>query len=172
MNIPADRSGQINASVVETMRQVGLAINNTFRVDVVAQENMSGSCKEGMLELEVPKGAAFDYIVTMEDLAQGQRVANYSIDFQRSGSSAWEVLVPPVWANHSHAPAPLRDRPDGNDPRDSHIGRKRIDVPVVKTSGPGAVDIAKIRLNCIRALEEPIYIRKMSLHRRNVPWEA
>ena len=38
----------------------------------------------------------FDYVSTMEDLTQGQRIGNYSIDFQRKGSQQWETLVPPV----------------------------------------------------------------------------
>lgn len=189
MNIPPDRTGQMNASVVATMRQVGLAINNTFHQSVASAPATSGQCTSGLVELSVPSGGAFDYIVSMEDLTRGQRVANYSVDFQRRGSSTWETLVPPVWRNTSHvasgdsaaphaAPAqrmlwgaPLRDRPDGNDPRDSHIGHKRIDVPVVTTSGAGAIDIARVRLNCIAALEEPVYIRAFSLHRRNVPWD-
>jgi hypothetical protein len=45
----------------------------------------------------------------------------------------WEVLVPPVVANKTHRTGSttngLHDRPDGHDPRDSHIGHKRIDVP-------------------------------------------
>lgn len=38
----------------------------------------------------------FDFISTMEDLTNGQRIGNYSIDYQRKGSDQWEVLVPPV----------------------------------------------------------------------------
>ena len=65
------------------------------------------------------------------------------------------------------------DRPDGHDPRDSHIGHKRIDLPDVnvKTSGPGAVQIASVRLNCLRAIAEPVHVRSFSLHKRTVPWE-
>ena len=99
---------------------------------------------------------------------QGQRIANYTIEFQRPSSSVWETIVPPVWATKGGG---LRDRPDGQDPRDSHIGHKRIDTPVVATHGPGAVAIGRIRFVCIRALEEPVYIRSLSIHKRSVPWE-
>ena len=66
----------------------------------------------------------------------------------------------------------LGDRPDGNDPRDSHIGHKRIDLPEVRTAGAGALKIAKVRLNCLRAIEEPVHIRSFSLHKKTVPWES
>jgi len=132
------------------------------------------------------KGRPFDYVVTMEDLAQGQRIGNYSIDFMRQGSKVWEVLVPPVHkkkktpsltASPTASPT-VGDRPDGHDPRDQYVGRKRIDTPVVKTSGPGAVRIAKVRFNCLRlvaSVDDPrdsdVYLRQFSLHRRVVPWE-
>lgn len=65
----------------------------------------------------------------------------------------------------------LGDRPDGQDPRDSHIGHKRIDLPEVATRGAKALKIAKVRLNCIEAWEEPVYVRSFSVHKKSVPWE-
>ena len=72
------------------------------------------------------------------------------------------MLVPPVITNATTATirsgkssgsvsGGLKDRPDVNDPRDSHVGHKRIDVPKqgVVTSGAGALKIAEIRFNCI-----------------------
>lgn len=69
-----------------------------------------------------------------------------------------------------------RDRPDGHDPRDQYVGHKRIDTPIVKTSGAGAVDVATVRLNCHRLVAsveagEPVFVRRMSLHKRKVPWD-
>lgn len=68
------------------------------------------------------------------------------------------------------------DRPDGHDPRDQYVGHKRIDTPIVKTSGAGAVEVAKVRLNCHRLVASvepggPVYVRRMSLHKRRVPWD-
>ena len=65
----------------------------------------------------------------------------------------------------------LRDRPDGHDPRDSHIGHKRIDLPVVPTAGAGALRIKSVRLNCLGAFEEPVHVKSFSLHKKTVPWE-
>jgi len=106
----------------------------------------------------------------MEDLAHGQRIANYSFDYQAVGSDVWEVLVPAVVPNATA----LGDRPDGHDPRDSHVGHKRVDRPVPATgarAGAG-VKVARVRFNCLAAYEEPIYVRSIELRERQVPWEA
>ena len=57
------------------------------------------------------------------------------------------------------------------DPRDAHIGHKRIDLPIVATSGVGAIRMKAVRLNCIEAFEEPVNVRSFSLHKKTVPWE-
>jgi hypothetical protein len=203
------------------MVDVGKAINNTFHSNVAATGNVSGSCALGMAELVLQGAPQFDFVMSMEDLRLGQRIANYSVDFRRVGSSAWEPLVPP-----SNLSA-YGDRPDGHggsapatrggphihtpqrhpitrllplhcvaDPRDSFIGHKRIDFPgagrmgdaqhgcalwyadarcrcwaVIAASGAAAVPVAAVRFNCLAALEEPVYLRSFSLHRKVVPWE-
>jgi hypothetical protein len=114
----------------------------------------------------VPVGAHFDFVMAAEDIAYGARIANYSIEYQLANSSDWHVLVPPVWKKLP-APAGMGDRPDGHDPRDSHIGRKRIDTPIVS-----AVGVARVRLNCIEAFQTPVHVRNFSLHQKVVPWEA
>jgi hypothetical protein len=200
MNIAPTASGLLNKSVVAVMHEAGKAINDTFHLNHVGTvAAVSGACGLGVATVEVTVAGGFDYIVSMEDLSKGQRIGNYSIDFQRRGSDVWEVLVPPVQpvANSSNGgtneariqPAAGghhgnsgraegrgkdRDRPDGSDPRDQYIGRLRIDVPVVNTA---EIDIARVRLNCIRLIEAvpdgaPVFVRRFSLHRRRVPWET
>ena len=172
MNIPPERSGRMNASVVKVMAAAGKAINDTFHKNVAVAPAVSGKCTTGIATLTVPDGAAFDYVVSAEDMTKGARFANYSIEYQRAGSSEWEVLVPPCppkGCGGSGAPdgGQLGDRPDGHDPRDSHIGHKRIDVPIVKTSS----GIKALRLNCIAAFEEPVHVKSFSIHKKTVPWE-
>ena len=128
----------------------------------------------------------------MEQLALGQRIGNYSVEFMRAGGTEWEVLVPPVQKKRDEeeeakdekkdyaddvVAEEVGDRPDGHDPRDQYVGHKRIDVPVVRTSGPGAVEIARVRFNCIQLIERPelpagsqVHLRQFSPTRR-VPWE-
>ena len=62
------------------------------------------------------------------------------------------------------------------DPRDQYIGHKRIDVPIVQTSGAGAISIKQVRLNFLRLIKsveagEPVYVRSLSLHKKVVPWD-
>jgi len=179
MNIPPERTGRMNRSVNEVMHQVGLALNNTFKRSVVKKEAQRAQCVEGAVVLEV-EGKPFDYVLTMEELANGQRIANYSVDFTRVGSEKWEVLIPLCDKNKTTGKCNppkqvlqgnVGDRPDGSDPRDQYIGRKRIDFPIVHTSGKQAVKIDKVRFNCHRTLVEPIYLRQFSLHKKTVPWE-
>lgn len=172
MNAPPDRTGLMNASVVQTMTGAGKAINDTFyRNNVGIVRDASAGCGDAVAVLNVSReGRPIDYVLTMEDLSLGQRIANYSIDFRRPGSKVWEILVPPVWAKKDG----VSDRPDGHDPRDSYIGHKRIDLPVVARDTP----IAQVRFNCLRAIRPgaggssatTVRLRQFSLHERIVPW--
>ena len=60
---------------------------------------------------------------------------------------------------------------DGHDPRDQYVGHKRIDFPIVPTSGAGAVAVAQARFSCHRAIEAPVHLRSFALHKKVVPWE-
>ena len=104
-----------------------------------------------------------------EDLFQGQRVANYTFEYQAVGSDTWEVLVPPVILKKTA----VGDRPDGNDPRDQYIGRYRIDLPVANVSAASGalVKVAKVRFNCLRSLYDPINLNSIELRVKQVPWE-
>jgi alpha-L-fucosidase len=181
MNIPPERTGRMNVSVAKVMKQVGRALNDTFRRAVAeTTEVLSGPCGPAIATLHLPAGAPltesdlqsggalFDYVVSMEDLTHGQRIANYSVECQRGAGADWEMLVPPVIKNSSVSVSGVGDRPDGHDPRDPYVGHKRIDVPLKGTRTQG---ITAVRFNCIRSLQDPVYVRKLSLHKRTVPWE-
>ena len=191
LNSPPTANGLYEPSVVKVMKDLGTAINDTFHKSVVAtpfDQDISAPCTTGIVELDVPAAAPFDYIMAMEDLSQGQRIANYSLDFQRVGSPHWETLVPPVLANNTITnagsgsgtgsgiahKANVRDRPDGHDPRDSFIGHKRIDIPVVDTH---SIAVSRVRFNClgllptVEANDAKVHLRSLSLHRKKVPWQ-
>jgi hypothetical protein len=167
----------MNASVADVMNEAGLALNATFKSAPVAGFT-SGPMNASVgvpivIELPGSGGQMFDYVVSMEDLRFGQRVANYSFEFQAVGSQDWEVLVPPVINNKTSGG--LGDRPDGHDPRDSYLGHKRIDFPVVNTStamsgGGPVVPVARVRFSVLRALAEPVYLRSITLRLKQAPW--
>lgn len=187
-NCPAERTGRMNASVALVMRDAGLALNATFKAAPVAGwAEGSGTVNTTVgvpivVELPGSGGEQFDYVVTLEDLRYGQRIANYTVEYQAVGSSQWEVLVPPVIANKTAAGSASLggreqpgDRPDGHDPRDQYVGRKRIDTPVVNTStamsdGGPVVAVARVRFTCLRALEEPVFLSSFTLRLQQAPW--
>ena len=151
-------------------RRPGRAINDTFHLhDLGKATAVAGRCGAGVVTLNTTGG--FDYIVTMEDLARGQRVGNYSIEGRRVGSDQWEILVPPVPARAAAGPSAVEDRPDGHDPRDSYIGHRRIDTPIAATG-----DVRQVRFNCIRVTKPVddgmIHLRQFSLHKAITPWGA
>ena len=177
-NAPAERTGRMNVSAAAEMFDAGLALNATFAgAPVAGFETGPVNVSVGVpLVVDLPGagGQPFDYVVAMEDLRFGQRIANYSIDYMAVGSSVWEVLVPPVVKN---ATAPFGDRPDGHDPRDQYLGHRRIDFPVVNTSsfasgGGPVVPVARVRFNVLRALAEPAVLRSLTLRLRQTPWGA
>lgn len=166
MNIPPERTGKMNQSVVKVMNQVGQAINDTFKLHHQGMsKDASGPCGVGVASVKVQ--GAFDYIVTMEDLQYGQLIGNYSIEYRLKQSTKWSMLVPPVQKKS------LTDRPDGHDPRDQYVGHKRIDFPIINTTQS---NIEEVRFNCIRLIDRGlpndshVHLRQFSLHRKQVPW--
>ena len=173
-NIAPNKEGLINASVIQVMADTGKAINDTFKLNDAGKivDLAPLPCSVGAVVLDV--SGPFDYVLTMEDMRHGQRVANYSIEYKLKGSTAWAMLVPPLYANASAPASSLGDRPDGNDPRDQYVGRKRIDIPLLEARG---LPIEQVRFNCNRLAEsvdaddKVIHLRQFSVHRKLVPWE-
>ncbi len=170
-NCPAERTGKMNTSLAAAMHVAGAALNATFRAAPLASLTATSGACATPIELDLPSGGGqpFDYVVSMEDLTYGQRIGNYSFSYMAVGGTEWLTLIPPV----NSSAVSLGDRPDGHDPRDSHIGHKRVDRPIVATgANAGAtIKVARIRFECISAYEEPIYIRSIELRERQVPWE-
>ena len=163
MNIAPERTGKMNASVAAVMRDVGKALNDTFGTSVAALGGpVEATCFGDPVVLEMPPGATatVDYVVLAEDLRFGQRVANYTVEYEDRAGGGWQVLVPPA------SDAGLDDRPDGRDPRDSRVGHKRVDAAVRPLA-----TIARVRFVCLRALAPTIHLRSFSVHTRRVPWE-
>jgi len=177
-NIAPQANGRLKDSVVTVMQQTGKALNDTFRLNHAGKVTaVSGPCQHGVAVIQLAPGVGrIDYIVTMEDLTQGQRIGNYSVEYQVRGSSEWKILVPAVAATGNatatggYGHGSYGDRPDGHDPRDQHVGHKRIDTPIVDT---GTFELGAVRFNCLKTIagSESIFIRQFSLHKKIVPWE-
>ena len=73
------------------MFTVGQALNDTFHTSVANATDAMNVCADGVVALTGLGGKPFDYVVTMENLEMGQRIANYSVEYQAEGSTNWEV---------------------------------------------------------------------------------
>lgn len=166
INIPPDRNGQIPQAYVDVMATVGKGIRDTFTTPVAAVKTVSTACSTPVT-LTIPTGSQFDYVETKEDFTLSQRIMNYSIEYRTSPSGDWLPLVPAVPLHKPSLAGTLQDRPAGGDPRDSHVGFRRIDTPVIADT----TDIVEIRFSCIRALTDDIHLKSFSVYKKNLPWE-
>jgi len=167
INIPPDRNGQIPPEFVEVMEQVGRGIRDTFTTPLAAVAGVTTSCG-APVTLAIPAGTQFDYIESKEDLTKSQRIMNYSVEYRTSPTADWLPLVPPVLPNTA-APLPggLADRPAGADPRDSHVGFRRIDTPVLSDTSR----VTEIRFSCLRATQPEVHLASLAVYKKSVPWE-
>jgi len=171
INVGADRTGRIPDAHAAVMAEAGKAIRDTFTTPVAAVGPIALNSSEHVV-LQLP-GKAFDYIETKEDLTKSQRIMNYSIEYRTAATAEWKTLVPAVHlhrgkeAGGTNAGGRLGDRPAGADPRDSHIGFRRIDVPL---GGVPTADVTEIRFNCLRSLGDTFYLKSFAVFKANLPW--
>lgn len=130
----------------------------------------------------------FDYIMSMENLENGQIIANYSVEYSRASSPGkWEMLVQaggdcgphPGVSQHCYGGIRLGtavgDPVAGYFPRDQHIGSRRIDVPQNTSTwhSHGGKDVVAVRFNCLAAYGGlAIELRSFSLHKKCFEWEG
>jgi len=98
MNQTPDRSGLIPEPDVRRTAEFGAEIKRRFGASVAEAQG-----KGPTMELALPRPRRIDHVVTMEDIAQGQRVREYRVEGLAGGE--WRELV-----------------------RGTSIGQKKIDV--------------------------------------------
>ena len=182
----------MNASVAAVMAQVGRAISNTFDRSVGAvQSNVSGPCVAGFATVRAAGSGTldFDFIMSREDLVGGQRIANYSVEYERVGRpGSWEMLVqvggdcgphpgqppcPKLTASLRRPEGRLGDPVAGYFARDQHVGTRRIDVPQNTSSWHKHKDeVSAVRFSCAGAYAEPVSLASFSLHKKCADWEG
>jgi alpha-L-fucosidase len=208
LNIAPNMTGLMTQGVVDVMTDFGDARNRTFGTNLGLLGATSGGCGTGhesdfVLDVSSASPAvtvgALDYVSTREDLGvAGQRIQNYTVEYQVAGDSKWQTLVPaptcyPWQDKHCvNAPncnlnstervestGPLGDAPSASYPRDAYIGNRRFDCP--KAAGGPALPsdstvVTAVRFVCIEAIVpgEPVHIRDFSIHQHQAsflpPW--
>ena len=137
LNIPPDKTGQINASMAATVAELGAALSATYLSPVASLPGGGApgtlpACRNTSLIVELaPAGAAFDQVVLTEGLeARGQIVTGFTLEVERAAA-------PNVWA-----PLP-GDRAAG-----STVGAR-----VTALTGAAVTGASRLRFNCTRSAD-------------------
>ena len=145
INLPPDRQGLIPAETVADAKAWGDTIRKLFYGPFIAETETAQPGSE--VELTWEKPCRIDHVMLMENIANGQKVANYTLEAFVDGK--WQAVVP---ANR------FKYCPEGYNasPGFETIGHKKIDriVPVVTD---------KLRFRCTKAAAEPVEIAKFAV---------
>lgn len=145
MNLPPDDRGLIQEDMAETARQFGAELSRRFDHPIAATTNIPTG---DTAELGWEKPSQIDTIVTMENIAEGQKIVSYTLEAMVDGM--WIPIKP---ANTlSNPPAGFNASPGFGT-----IGHKKIDhvEPVVTN---------RIRLKCTQSLESPVKLRSIAAY--------
>ncbi len=144
INLPPDNRGRIQDDMVAAAEKLGTYIKEAFANPVAELKKVK---KGDTFELSWKTPQKINTIVTMENIANGQKIAKYNLQ-------AW---VDGAWVDMPAKNRHISYKPYNNKPGYETIGHKKIDVvdPVVTT---------KIRLCVLEAVASPAEIRSMAVH--------
>ena len=95
LNVPPDRRGLIQEADAESLRGFGRMMNAKFAHNLAAGAKVKASPTEFVYNLR--KEATFDLVRVKEDIALGQRIGGFTVDYWKDG--AWtEFASAPVSA--------------------------------------------------------------------------
>ncbi|HEY3897075.1 MAG TPA: alpha-L-fucosidase [Chthoniobacter sp.] len=145
VNLPPDDRGLIPDDLVAAAKEFGNEISRRFSKPIAqANEVRNGD----MVELKWPKPCPINTIVLRENIADGQKIAAYTLEARVSGD--WVPLLP---ANHF----PTAKPPFNPSPDFETIGQKKIDrvEPVVTD---------QIRFRCLKSIAQPTELRSIAVY--------
>lgn len=143
INLPPDNRGLVPDDIVAAAEAFGKEIHRRFASPVAElHEVTAGDTVE--VAWETPR--RIDTVVSMENIANGQKVAAYTLEAFVDGE--WQALEP---ANKLMSRKPYNNRPGYQT-----IGHKKIDrvAPVVTN---------RVRFRCLASVTEPVEIRRLSV---------
>jgi len=145
INLPPDNRGLVPDDIVAAAKAFGDEIRNRF-ANPVAELNEVQTGEIVELSWEIP--AEINTVILMENIANGQKVAKYTLEAYVDGK--WQALKA---ANHF----PIAEPPYNPNPGYETIGHKKIDrvEPVVTN---------RIRFRCLESVAEPVELRQMEVH--------
>ena len=143
INLPPDTRGLVPDDIAAAAKAFGDDIRKRFSNPIAETRGVK---KNTIVELTWERPTEINTIVTMENIANGQKVAQYTLEAFVDGQ--WQTLEP---RNRLVA-----QKPYNSNPGYETIGHKKIDrvAPVVTN---------KIRFRCLKAVAEPVEIRRLAV---------
>jgi len=143
INLPPDQRGLIPDDFVAAAKAFGDEIRGRFSNPVA---ELADPPAGDVVELAWDEATEINTIVTMEHIANGQKIARYTLEAFVDG--AWQTLAP---MNRHNAWTPYNPNPGYET-----IGHKKIDrIMPVHTS--------RIRFRCLEAVRHPIELRQLTV---------
>lgn len=145
INLPPDQDGLIPAETVAAAKAWGDTIRKLFYGPFVAETSQTQEGDEVELAWETP--CRIDHVMLMENLADGQKVAKYTLEAFVDGQ--WQAVT--LANQFKYCPKGYNDNPGFET-----IGHKKIDriVPVVTN---------RMRFRCTESVAEPVEIAKFAV---------
>ncbi|MDN5213690.1 alpha-L-fucosidase [Fulvivirgaceae bacterium BMA12] len=143
INLPPDNRGLIPDDFVKAAEKLGNAIRERFSDPIGELKKVT---RGDIVEVSWKKPEEINTIVTMENIANGQKVAKYTL----------EAFVDGQWIELEPRNKLIAFPPYNNNPGFETIGHKKIDrVKPVKTN--------KVRFRCLESVVKPVEIRSMKV---------
>lgn len=147
INLPPDTRGLIPDDIAQAAKAFGDEIRRRFSNPIAELDKVTAG---DIVELGWDKPRKIDTVVTMENIANGQKVAKYTLEAYVNGK--WQRLEP---RNRL-----IAIRPYNSNPGYETIGHKKIDrIRPVTTN--------RIRFRCLEAVAKPAEIRRLSVFKCN-----
>ena len=149
INLPPDNRGLIQQDMADTAAIFGEEIQRRFAHPVAERNNIPAG---DTVELAWDKPSRINTFVTTENIADGQKIAAYTIEAMVDGK--WTSVNPAN--NFTNAPAAFSSSPGFET-----IGHKKIDriEPVVTT---------RIRFHCVKSVQSPVELRSIAVFNSNL----
>ena len=144
INLPPDTRGLIPDDIAAAAKAFGEEIRERFSTPIATTQTV----QEGnVVELSWATPTKINTLVTMENIATGQKVAKYTLEAFVDGK--WQALEP---KNRLVAAPPYETAPGFET-----IGHKKIDVvSPVKTK--------RVRFRCLEAVAQPVELRSLAVY--------
>ncbi len=148
INLPPNTKGLIDDNTAKAAKAFGNEIKRRFSTPVAQTKGIQTG---DVVELKWDKPCHIDHIITMENIANGQKISKYVLEAFVDGK--WQALKP----RNLQLAAHYKPETFNPDPGFETIGHKKIDrVSSVYTN--------HIRFRCLDSVVKPVEIRSLAVY--------